>query len=687
MAHTHEHHKEHDEDCAAGGGSSCGCCHSHEDGHGDHEHEHGEETSVKKIIISAVLFVLALLVHKLPLFSYEGPVAKGNATVFLVIHAAYLALYFGAYLVSGLHVLREAVEGLLHKQIFGEEFLMSVATVGAIAMGEFSEAVAVMILFQIGECLEDFAVEKSRHSIKSLMDIRPDKATVRRDGKEETVLAQDVGVGETIVVRPGERVPLDGIVVSGKSFVDTSALTGESVPREVFEQCEILSGCVNTSGVLEIKVTKPFSESTVSRVLDMVETAQNKKARSEKFITRFARVYTPVVCIIAVALAVVPSVILGGGSEVWRTWIYRALELLVVSCPCALVISVPLSFFAGIGLSSKNGILVKGSNYIEMLSQIKTVVFDKTGTLTKGVFEVTGIYPLESSGISRDELLAYATHAECGSNHPISLSLKTAHHCDVCETLTMEQVEELSGQGVRTVVQGKTVCAGNARLMQSQGVKDFTLLPQAQDAAGTLVHVAVDGTYCGFIVISDVEKSSSREAVAALKKCGVERTVMLTGDAAGVAQKVSENLGINKFYAELLPQDKVHRLEEELSLYEATKKRVAFVGDGINDAPVLSRSDVGIAMGALGSDSAIEAADVVIMDDNLMKISLAIRLAKKSMANVRQNLLFALGVKTLIMILCALGIANMWAAVFSDVGVTMLAVLNSMRLLWFGTRK
>ncbi len=674
--HEHHHHEHH---------HHCACCAGEE-----HEDEDEEEKELPRIIASLCLFVAAILIQKLPFFTFEGPIAKGNSTVYLVIRIIYLALYAASYLVSGLEVLHEALENLVHGKFFGEEFLMSVATIGAIVMGEYSEACAVMILFGIGEYLEGFAVGKSRKSIQSLVNIRPDKANVKREENIQTVNAEDVKVDEIIVVKPGERVPLDGVIVSGSSSVDTAALTGESLPRDVSVGETVLSGFVNVSGVLQVKVTKVFAESTASRVLNLVENAQEKKAKSEKFITRFAHVYTPIVCIASVALAVIPSVLLGGGSEVWRTWVYRALELLVVSCPCALVISVPLSFFAGIGSSSRRGILIKGSNYVEFLSKVKTCVFDKTGTLTKGVFAVTEVHVAPDAKFSdgkivtEDDLITLAAHAEFYSTHPISASLKSVHHCPDCQKVSSSDLSEISGHGVKAVLDGHNILCGNLKLMQKENV--IGLHECSKEDFGTLVHVSCDGVYLGHIVINDTCKENSASIVKVLKKNGVEKTVMLTGDSRQAAESVSVKLGVDEVYSELLPEDKVMKVEELIKGYEGTGKKVLFAGDGINDAPVLSRSDVGVSMGAMGSDSAIEASDVVIMDDNVLKIAEAIRLSKKIMRNVWENVAGALGVKLLIMILCALGIANMWIAVFGDVGVCMLCVLNSMRLTLGGVK-
>lgn len=683
--HEHEHHHEEEHE------------HHHEEEHEHHHHHHHddddddeeeEEVSIPKLIIAAVLFVLGLFVeHGSSLLPFAASVNP------LIIRGTYIALYGVCFILAGLGVIKEAVENLFHGEFFGEEFLMGFATIGAICMGEFSEACAVMLLFQLGEFLEDLAVGKSRKSITDLMDIRVDTASVKSaDGSIKTVAAESVKIGDIIVVKPGERIALDGKIVKGTSLADTSALTGESVPREICEGEEVFAGFVNNSSVIEIEVTKEFGESTVARVLEMVENAQSKKAKSQKFITRFAKKYTPIVCILAVCLAVIPSVIIisngFAGYEsvgaVWKTWIYRALELLVVSCPCALVISVPLSFFAGLGLASKNGILIKGSNYIELLSKANTVAFDKTGTLTKGVFVVTAVHVADESKISEEQLLSYAAHAEYFSNHPISKSLKTAHQeknaeCPVCLKLTDSEMEEISGHGVKCNVEGKIILAGNMRLMEKEAVQGF--VPCSENDAGTIVHIAVDGWYAGHIVISDVAKEDSKSAIEKLHNTGVKNTVMLTGDSKSAAESVAALLNIDTVYSELLPQHKVEKIEELLKHNEGSGKSVVFVGDGINDAPVLTRSDVGIAMGAMGSDAAVEAADVVIMDDMPGRVADAIKISRKTIANVKQNVWFALGVKTLIMVLCATGIANMWIAVFGDVGVTLLAVLNSMRLL------
>ncbi|MBQ9537939.1 MAG: heavy metal translocating P-type ATPase [Treponema sp.] len=682
----HHHHGGHhhchccddddDDDCDDDG---CGCHHHHGEDHDEDE----ESSGSVRIIIAAVLFLAALLIEKLVKFDMDA-----DHTRYLMVHSLCLLLYFASYMLTGFGVLKEVVENLFHGKLFGEEFLMSVATVGAIVLGEYAEAVAVMLLFQIGEFLEDKAVGHSRKSISTLVDIRPDKASIKHGDSVEEVLAASVNVGDIIIVKPGERIPLDGKILKGNSFVDTSALTGESVPREVLVGDRLLSGYINKDGVIEMEVEKKFSESTASRVLEMVENAQSKKAVTEKFIKRFAKIYTPIVCLLALLLAIVPPLILTmtghAQTNLWHTWIYRALELLVVSCPCALVISVPLSFFAGLGLASSRGILIKGSNYIEALGRTKTVVFDKTGTLTKGVFEVTAVHPSNPDKIPKEQLLALATHAEYYSTHPISRSLKAKHHCPVCDRLLISTADgsnarEISGRGVRTILDGRTVVAGNAAFMQEEGVK--AIVPCDEDNNGTVIHVAVDSEYAGHIVISDVIKEDSATAVERLRSLGVEKILMLTGDGEEASKQTSDKLGLDGCYHGLLPQDKLAKIEELIANYNGKKSCVAFVGDGINDAPVLTRSDVGIAMGGIGSDAAIEAADLVIMDDKPSKTADAILTGRQTMSNVWQNVCFSLGVKILIIILCSLGLANMWLAVFGDTGVTLLAALNSMRLL------
>jgi Cd2+/Zn2+-exporting ATPase len=647
--------------------------------------KHEEEDSLKKIIFAAVLFAAAVVIQHLPAFQSDSAFLQQHVALGTVVPMVDLALYLVAYLLVGLDVVKEAVFNLFHGKLFDEEFLMSVASIGAVCLGEYPEAVAVMLLYELGEFLEDKAVGKSKDSISALMNIRPDKAFVMRGGKTIEVKPEDVAIGELLVVKAGERLPLDGIVTKGKSFVDTSALTGESVPREIVEGNEVLAGFVNTTGTIEVKVSKVYGDSAVARVLDLVQNAASKKAKSEQFITRFSRIYTPTVCGAAVLLAVLPPVIsqLVAGLPVqdgdFHTWIYRALLFLVVSCPCALVISVPLSFFAGIGAASRKGILIKGANDLEKLSQVQTAVFDKTGTLTKGVFIVTAVHPVNAEKVSAEELVAIATHAEYYSNHPISRSLKAAHHCAKCGSVIVDNTEEISGQGLKTVLDGKQVLAGNMKLMEAEQVQG--IIPCKEDDTGTVVHIAVDGQYAGHIVISDELKDDAALAVKQLKKCGVKKTVLLTGDSQSAAEKAGDVLGIDEVYSGLLPGDKVSRVEELLAQETHRGGTVAFVGDGINDAPVLTRADVGIAMGGLGSDAAIEAADVVIMDDMVSKVGIAVRGAKKTMAVVRENIIFALAVKLAIMVLGALGLVNMWLAVFGDVGVTFIAVANAMRLL------
>ena len=605
----------------------------------------------------------------------------------------YGILYLAAYLICGRDVIKGAVRNIHKGNVFGEQFLMTVASVGAIFVGEFAEAVAVMLFYNLGEFVQDYAVDRSRDSISALMDIRPDRATVIREGKAIVVSPEEVQIGEIIEVKPGERLPLDGIIIEGKSFADTSALTGESLPREVSAQAqsEVLAGFVNQTGLLKIRVTKSYGESAVSRILNLTEKASEVKAKSEKFIARFARVYTPIVCFAALAVALLPPLFLQFfmpelfAKYGWSVWIYRALTFLVVSCPCALVISVPLAFFCGIGSASKYGVLIKGSNFVEILSKVKITVFDKTGTLTKGIFDVAEVNP--ANGMTADELLAIATHAESYSNHPISKSLKKAHHCVLCDALKIIDPEEISGFGIRAVVDGKKVCAGNEKFMENEKVSGFDAHSQNQNdkgsVAGTIIHVAVDGLYCGNIVISDQEKEDSRQTIASLKKLGIKKTVMLTGDRAENARLVAENLGIDTVYAELLPEDKVHKVEEIMNDSLASKNHapLIFVGDGINDSPVLARADAGIAMGALGSDAAIEAADVVLMDDKPSRLVDAIKISRRTMSIVWQNIYFSIGIKVAIMALNAIGLGNMWLAVFGDVGVCILAVGNAARVL------
>ena len=591
-----------------------------------------------------------------------------------------LALYLAAYLVIGYDILRKAWKGILNGQVFDENFLMAIATVGAFALaiyeksGDYTEAISVMLFYQIGELFQSYAVGRSRKNISELMDIRPDYANIERDGKLEKVDPDEVEIGSTIIVQPGEKVPIDGVVLTGASSLNTSALTGESLPRDVKAGDEIISGCINMTGVLTIQTTKEFGESTVSKILELVEDSSSHKSRSEDFIAKFARVYTPAVCYGALALAVLPPLVrmlFMGLSAQWGEWIYRALTFLVISCPCALVISIPLSFFAGIGGASKEGILIKGSNYLETLSEVKTVVFDKTGTLTQGVFEVTGVH---HNKMEEERLLEYAALAECASSHPISKSLQKAYGREI-DRDRVSDIQELSGKGICAKVDGHDVAAGNTKLMALLGV-------EYRDChrVGTIIHMAIDGEYAGHIVISDVVKPTAKEAIAALKHAGVEKTVMLTGDAKRVADQVASELGVDRVCSELLPADKVKKVEKLLA-DKGSKDKLAFVGDGINDAPVLTRADIGIAMGAMGSDAAIEAADVVLMDDDPMKIAKAIKISRKCIGIVYQNIIFALVVKFGCLALGALGIANMWAAIFADVGVMILAVLNAIRAL------
>ena len=585
------------------------------------------------------------------------------------------ALYMLPYLVIGYDILKKAVKGILNRQVFDENFLMAVATIGAIALGDYKEGVAVMLFYQIGELFQNYAVGKSRRNISELMDIRPDYANVEQDGELVQVDPDEVEIGTVILVKPGEKIPIDGIVVEGASSLNTSALTGESLPREAKEGDEVISGCINMTGLLKIRTTKEFGESTVSKILELVENSSSRKSRSENFISKFARIYTPAVCYGAVALAFLPPIVrmvFMGLPADFGTWIYRALTFLVISCPCALVISIPLSFFAGIGGASKEGVLVKGSNYLETLSQTKHVVFDKTGTMTQGVFEVSGIYP---AALSKEEVVEYAACAESYSSHPISKSLQKAYGKEIDKNRVTE-VKEISGKGVTAQVDGRLVAAGNGKLMDQLGVP-YTVCNEV----GTLVYVAVDGRFAGCILISDLLKPHAKEAIAALKNAGVTRTVMLTGDTKRVADAVAAELGIHEVCSELLPADKVSKVEELLAR-KSGKEKLAFVGDGINDAPVLSRADIGIAMGALGSDAAIEAADIVLMDDDPLKIAKAIRISRKCIRIVYENIYFAIGIKVICLILGALGIANMWAAIFADVGVMVIAVLNAIRALF-----
>lgn len=613
----------------------------------------------KKVLIRII--IAAVLVIVLQFVPVEGYVRFG--------------LYMIPYLVIGYDILKKAGKGILNRQIFDENFLMAVATIGAIALGDYKEGTAVMLFYQIGELFQSYAVGKSRRNISELMDIRPDYANVEKDGELEQVDPDEIEIGTVIVVQPGEKVPIDGVVVEGTSSLNTSALTGESVPREVGVDDEIISGCINMTGLLKIRTTKQFGESTVSKILELVENASSRKSRSENFISKFAKVYTPAVCYGALALAILPPIVrmvFMGLAPEWGDWVYRALTFLVISCPCALVISIPLSFFAGIGGASREGVLVKGSSFLETLSQTKIVVFDKTGTMTKGVFEVNGIH---HSPYKDEELLEYAALAESYSTHPISKSLQRAYGKPIDKN-RVSDVEEIGGHGLTAKVDGKTVAAGNAKLMKKLGIEYHDC-----SHVGTIVHVAIDGRYAGHILISDVIKEHAAEAIAALKKSGIEKTVMLTGDAKNVAEHVAAQLGIDEVCSELLPGDKVEKVEELLTK-KSEKDKLAFVGDGINDAPVLSRADIGIAMGALGSDAAIEAADIVLMDDDPLKISKAIRISRKCLRIVYENIYFAIGIKVICLVLGALGIANMWFAIFADVGVMILAVLNAIRTLF-----
>ena len=607
-----------------------------------------------RIIIAAVLIVVFSLLPA------EGYLRFG--------------LFMIPYLVIGYDILKKAFKGILNKQVFDENFLMAVATVGAILLGDYSEGVAVMLFYQIGELFQSYAVGKSRRNISELMDIRPDYANIEKDGTLEQVDPDEVEIGTIIVVQPGEKVPIDGVITEGTSTLNTSALTGESLPRDAKAGDEVISGCINMTGLLKIRTTKEFGESTVSKILELVENSSSRKSKSENFISKFAKYYTPAVCYGALALAFIPPIVLliMGKPAMWGDWIYRALTFLVISCPCALVISIPLSFFAGIGGASNQGILVKGSNYLETLAQTKYVVFDKTGTMTQGVFEVSGIHHNE---MPDEKLLEYAALAECSSSHPISKSLQKAYGKPV-DRNRVTDIEEISGNGVIAKVDGISVAAGNTKLMDRLGIA-------YQDChhVGTVVHMAIDGKYAGHILISDIIKPHAKEAIAELKKAGISKTVMLTGDSKRVADQVAGELGIQEVYSELLPADKVSRVEELLN-QKSEKDKLAFVGDGINDAPVLSRADIGIAMGALGSDAAIEAADIVLMDDDPLKISKAIKIARKCIRIVYENIYFAIGIKVLCLILGALGIANMWMAIFADVGVMIIAVLNAIRTLF-----
>ena len=692
--HCHEEHEhQHDDDhCEchehSHGGCSCGCGHEH--GH-HHDHEHGEEEgelSVKQLIFAAVLFVLGLVVEHLPLEAWLPDVAK----IALIHEAACLVLYFIAFMITGKDIVIGAVSNLFHGELMDESFLMSVAAIGAILLGEYEEAVAIMILYQVGEKFEDYAVDKSRDSIEEIAKLRPDHATVKVGSETREMDPEEVETDSVIIVKPGDRIPIDGVVVDGDSFVDTSALTGESIPRHVSVGSEVLSGSINKQGVLEIRTTRHAGDSALSRILELVENATENKTKSEQFVTRFARVYTPIVVYSALALAIIPSLIIGfrtgnfAWQATWSTWVYRALMFLVVSCPCALVISIPLSFCGGITAAARQGILIKGSVYLEALGRTKTAVFDKTGTLTKGNFVVTHIHATNPA-ITETELLALATHTEMFSTHPISASLKAAHHDKCCDNVKLENVEEIAGKGIKALVNGKEVLAGNTKLMEQFGIA-YNECSEHQD--GTVIHVASEGKYSGHIVISDEIKDDSAQTVEGLHKIGVENVVMLTGDNERAAHTVAAKLGLKKAYGQLLSADKLAKVEELLADLQkpgkngkAGKKRgtLIFAGDGINDAPVLARADAGIAMGSMGSDAAIEAADIIIMEDKPSKIVDGIKTSRRTLRIVYENLYGALGIKGTILLLSALGISNMWIAVFGDVGVTILAVLNSLRLL------
>lgn len=653
----------------------CKCCNTHEHGHSHghhhehehHHHEHGEGgLRGKLLLIAATVFLLigaVIVEHNTSLATWQ-----------------LLLVYLVPYLLIGHDTLGEALEGIAKGDMFNEDFLMSVATIGALCIGflpgaetQFPEAVFVMLFFQVGELFEGYAEGRSRESISHLMDIRPDVANVERDGTVESVKPEEVSVGETIVVRPGEKIPLDGIIVEGATSLNTIALTGESCPRDVEEKDEVVSGCINLTGVIRVKTTKTFGESTVSKIIRLVESADENKSRSESFITRFAHVYTPIVVFAALALAFIPPFFSADGyATAFSTWLYRALIFLVVSCPCALVISVPLSFFGGIGAASRRGILIKGSGYMDTLANLGTVVFDKTGTLTHGEFVVEAVHP---SDFDEHELLHLAAHVEHFTTHPIGAALRNAFPSEATDGCKIEDVEEIAGHGIRAKVSGRTVCVGNGKMMEDIGLEAHNC-----HLAGTIIHVAVDGKYAGHIVINDKIKEDSAEAITSLKRLGVEKTVMLTGDREAVGKDVAERLGLDEYHAELLPADKVAHVER-LIREKAEGKSLAFVGDGINDAPVLKRADVGIAMGALGSDAAIEAADVVLMDDKPYKISTAIGIAHRTIHIARENVVFAIGVKVAVLLIATVGLGNMWMAVFADVGVTVLAVLNAMRTL------
>lgn len=640
------------------------------------EHEENE-ISLARIITAGILLVAAEILEHIKLSDF----IKNFYLVDTYQQYIFTGICLAAYLLVGYGVVKSAVKNILRGEFFDEKFLMSVASLGAVCIGQLPEAVAIMLFYQIGERFEDYAVDKSEKSINALMEIRPDTANVIRGGKEITVKAEEVQPGETIVVKPGERIPVDGIITKGSSFLDNSAITGESVPVEITEGAEVFSGAINKNSAIEIRTVRLSEDSAASRIIKMVEFSSQKKTKTERFITRFSRIYTPAVCILALSVAIIPSITIGlsKGEWQWSEWVYRAISFLVVSCPCAIVISVPLTFFGGIGAASRNGILMKGSSSVEALSRIRTAVFDKTGTLTKGIFAVSEICPADAS-ISKDALIALAAHAEAKSNHPVAKSLGAAHSGECCKRQNLSDAEEIAGQGIKVNLNGNIVLAGNETLLKENKVLNFDA-GAAKEKAGTIIHIAENGKYLGFIVISDQIKDDAKIAVKNLKKTGVSKIVMLTGDSGKAAEKAASQLGITEVFSELLPQDKVSKIEILLEELKNSNGKVAFAGDGINDAPVLARADVGIAMGALGSDAAIESADVVIMTDEPSKVADSIKISKKTMSIVRQNIVFSIGIKVLIMLASGIGIGSMWLAVFGDVGVSFLAVLNSMRAL------
>lgn len=640
------------------------------------EHEENE-ISLARIITAGILLVAAEILEHIKLSDF----IKNFYLIDTYQQYIFTGICLAAYLLVGYGVVKSAVKNILRGEFFDEKFLMSVASLGAVCIGQLPEAVAIMLFYQIGERFEDYAVDKSEKSINALMEIRPDTANVIRGGKEITVKAEEVQPGETIVVKPGERIPVDGIITKGSSFLDNSAITGESVPVEITEGAEVFSGAINKNSAIEIRTVRLSEDSAASRIIKMVEFSSQKKTKTERFITRFSRIYTPAVCILALSVAIIPSITIGlsKGEWQWSEWVYRAISFLVVSCPCAIVISVPLTFFGGIGAASRNGILMKGSSSVEALSRIRTAVFDKTGTLTKGIFAVSEICPADAT-ISKDALIALAAHAEAKSNHPVAKSLGAAHSGECCKRQNLSDAEEIAGQGIKVNLNGNIILAGNETLLKENKVLNFDA-GAAKEKAGTIIHIAENGKYLGFIVISDQIKDDAKIAVKNLKKTGVSKIVMLTGDSGKAAEKAASQIGITEVFSELLPQDKVSKIEILLEELKNSNGKVAFAGDGINDAPVLARSDVGIAMGALGSDAAIESADVVIMTDEPSKVADSIKISKKTMSIVRQNIVFSIGIKVLIMLASGIGIGSMWLAVFGDVGVSFLAVLNSMRAL------